>query len=64
MIEFLQSYGILILIGVMIAFMFIRRGSGHSAGCGMGCGHQTREEKNDNATATEKTERRQSGGCH
>ncbi len=69
MAQFLQSYGILIALGLVLAMVLFRRGHGSQGmgGCGMGCcgEHGTESEKDKSTTATEdKSGSQHSGGCH
>jgi len=63
MVEFLQSYGVLIFFGLLM-FVMIR---GHGRGgmsCGMG-GHQSHDEESQYADADDRGGgSRNSGGCH
>lgn len=63
--EFLQSYGIWIIFGLL--FLFMLRGRGHEMGCGMG-GHQHNPEQNPEAGAEKEEGQPKSGrhssGCH
>ena len=59
MAEFLQSYGILIFIGLFFGLMLWGRVRGHGMGCCGGEGHQHEHE-----TVKKDDQRRQSGGCH
>jgi hypothetical protein len=64
MIEFLQSYGILIALGLL--FLFMMRGHGHGGmGCGVG-GHQHSPEQNPKVGTEEGQPKlgRHSSGCH
>lgn len=59
MIEFLKSYGIWIVVGVFFLLMFVRRGCGHGAGCGMG-GHH---DDTQNSGEDKKEEQHRHSGC-
>ncbi len=65
--EFLQSYGIWILFGVLFLFMMRAHGhGGHGGGCGMG-GHERTKQPTDQHTVTKVEEKRDhdaGGGCH
>ena len=58
MAEFLQSYGILIFIGLLFGLMLWGRVRGHGMGC---CGG---EHQHEHETVKKDDQRGQSGGCH
>ncbi len=66
--EFLQSYGIWMVLGVL--FLFMVRAHGHGGhgggGCGMGGHGHTKHPKEQDAVveAREKGDSGTSGGCH
>ena len=65
--EFLKSYGVLILLGGMVLFMFFghfRGGkSGMGGGCGMGGNNNDQNEKKSSDKGKNE-EKKPSGGCH
>lgn len=69
MAEFMGSYGIWIILGLMLLFMWRGRGRGHGMGCGMG-GHQ--HDHDEGAAAAEEvgekgspeSGRHRGSGCH
>ncbi len=68
MVEFLQSYGVLIFFGLLM-FLMMRRHSRGGMGCGMG-GHQSHGCESQHADAdgesqhADADDNRDSGGCH
>ncbi len=62
MTEFLQSYGIWIIFGLL--FLFMLRGRGHGMGCGMG-GHYNRDgEQKRGAGGIRVDDDHRPSGCH
>ncbi len=63
MVEFLQSYGIFILLGLIVALVLFRR-QGHGMGGCCGGGHEPDREKDKAITTEIKSGSHSSGGCH
>ena len=63
MAEFLQSYGIWIIFGLLFLFMF--RGHGHGMGCGMGHQHNGESQPKDGLPEEPEPKSTNRGsGCH
>lgn len=62
--EFLQSYGIWIVVGLFFLLMIFGR-RGHGMGCGMGCGgHEQEPKKAEENKGRQQQEEKHSSGCH
>jgi hypothetical protein len=64
MTEFLSSYGIWIVLGLLFLFMFRRGGHGGGGCCGGGGSHQHDQETPEKENGRQTNSGRSSAGCH